>query len=261
MLLCAYREFARLFTTNVRENMNIKRALLLTATALSLSSAAFADGFSATLDTPILPTSNFSIRLGLNYSLEISPNLFVGASLNPSLTPGSANAFALSARVGIKYVLLVYKDNSSLVNGYVGAAVNSGILPSPFSIGAEANAGIYAITALGGGFKLYGGLDGKVGYEFTVGILDFNALATAGVFFEPIQNLEWRIQGNAGVLGAAGTSAFYWLAGSSLYYTFVPQFKLGLSVGYGSGGAFLLSLGALFAEKPGTLGIAGNYLP
>ena len=247
---------------SIRRTMNLKRAILLTATALGLASAALADGFSATLDVPIIPTNNFSVRLGLNYSLEVSPNLFIGASLNPSITPGAADVFGLSARVGAKYVLLLLKNSTTSVNAYVGAGLDATIIPAPFSIGVDVNAGIYAVTAIGGGFKLYGGADGEIGYIFTgAGAFVYSVIANVGVFFEPVTNLEFRVQGTAALIGVAGLTGFGWGIGSSLYYTIVPQFKVGLTVSYGSGGAFVFGLGALFAEKPGTLGIAGNYLP
>ncbi len=236
--------------------MNIKRTILITATALGLSSAALADGFSATLEMPIIPTSTFSIGLGLNYSVQVAENLFVGASLKPAVGFNPAFAFSLGARVGAKYVVVLLKDSASLVNGYIGAGVDAGILPA-FSIAADVNAGVYGITGLGGGFKLYGGLDGMVGYNFTASALGYDVSAKIGVFVEPISNLELRVEGGVGI----DPVGFNWGIGSSLYYTFVPQFKAGLSVAYGSNGAFVFGLGALFAEKPGTLGIAGNYLP
>ena len=245
----------------MRRIMNLKRAFLLTVTALGLSSAALADGFSATLDMPIIPTSSFSIRLGLNYSLEVSKNLFIGGSLNPTITPGAANVFGLTARVGAKYVLLLLKDSASSVDAYLGAGVGASIIPEPFSIGVDFNVGIKAITALGGGFKLYGGADGVVAYVFTGGAFLYTVGANLGVFFEPITNLEFRVQGTATLIGVAGATAFGWGIGSSLYYTIIPQFKVGLTASYGSNGAFVFGLGALFAEKPGSLGIAGNYLP
>ncbi len=237
--------------------MNLKKICTLGLVAFGISSVALADGFSTTLDMPVIPTSNFSVRLGLNYSLEVSPNLFVGASINPTITPGAANVFSLNARIGAKYVVLLYKDFSSLVNGYVGAGIAASVVPTPFNIGADVNAGLYAITALGGGFKLYGGADGKLGYNFTVGAIDYSAIGYVGVFVEPLTSLELRLQGSAGVVGGAG----FFAASSSLYYTIVPQFKVGVTAVYNSNGAFVFGLGALFAEKPGTLGIAGNYLP
>lgn len=238
--------------------MNLKKICTLGLVAFGISSAALADGFSATLNMPIIPTNNFSIGFGLNYSLEVSPNLFVGASLNPTIAPSAANVFSLTARVGAKYILLLYKDFSSLVNGYVGAGIGASVVPTPFSVGADVNAGIYAITALGSGFKLYGGADGRLGYNFTAGAIDYGVFGYVGVFVEPLTSLELRLQGSVGI---NSTSAFAFAASSSLYYTIVPQFKAGLTAAYGSNGAFVFGLGALFAEKPGTLAIAGNYLP
>ena len=239
--------------------MNLKRAFLLTVTALGLSSAALADGFSATLEVPIVPT--FSAKLGLNYSLEVSPNLFIGGSLNSTITPGATNVFGLTARVGAKYVLLLLKNSTTSVNAYLGAGVNASVIPTPFTIGLDLNAGINAIAAIGGGFKFYGGVDGVAVYVFTGGAFVFSLAANAGVFFEPVTNLEFRLQGLVALVGTAGVTGFGWGINSSLYYTIVPQFKVGLTAAYGSSGAFVFGLGALFAEKPGTLGIAGNYLP
>jgi hypothetical protein len=241
--------------------MNIKRVFAVAVTAFVVSSAAYADGFSATLDVPIVPTNQFSVRLGLNYSLEVTKNLFIGASLNPSFTPSNTNQFGLTARVGAKYVVLIAKSAESIFNGYVGAGATANILPQPFGISADINAGLDGVFGLGAGFKLYTELNGKAGYDFTASVFGYQVDATLGIFVEPIQNLEFRLQGSGGILGIANTSNFFWLASSSLYYTIVPQFKLGVTAAYGSSGAFVFGLGALFAEKPGTLGIAGNYLP
>jgi hypothetical protein len=248
--------------------MNLKNAVLAVGAAACLSSAAFADGFSTTLDVPIVPTQNFSVRLGLNYSLEVVKNLFIGASLNPSYTPSdTANPFALKARVGAKYVLLLAKTSSSILNASIGAGVNASILPSPFGLAADINGGLDGVFGLGGGFKLYGEMNGRVSYEFTPGLFGYFADTTLGVFVEPIQNLEWRLQGTVGVTGAFNNTAalLSWIAESSLYYTIVPQFKIGAIVGFGATGAnqgvFTFGIRALFVEKPETLGLPGAYLP
>jgi hypothetical protein len=245
----------------LRKIMNMKRVFVVAATALGLSSAALADGFSATLDVPIVPTNQFSVRLGLNYSLEVSKNLFIGASLNPSFTPSNTNQFGLTARVGAKYVVLIAKSAESIFNGYVGAGATANIVPQPFGISADINAGLDGVFGLGAGFKLYTQLNGKAGYDFTASVFGYQVDATLGIFVEPLQNLEFRLQATGVFAGVGNINGFGWALGSSLYYTIVPQFKLGVTAGYGSGGAFVFGVGALFAEKPGTLGIAGNYLP
>ncbi len=240
--------------------MNIKKIALMVFTAAGLSSAALADGFSATLGSDIVPTDAFSIKLGLNYSYEFSPRVFVGGRLNASWSPNPTSTFGVDARLGVLYVASLAKDTTYFVDGYVGAGVNMGILPSPINFSADVRAGVDAVVAVGAGFKLYGGLAGTVGYNFTGSFLPFDVTAVAGVFFEPIQNLEWRLQGGVGFGGTNLASGFRWSANTSLYYTFVPEFKAGINVGYGSGG-FTVGIGMLFAQKPGTLGIAGSYLP
>jgi hypothetical protein len=241
--------------------MNIKRVFAITAAALAISSAAYADGFSATLDVPIVPTTQFSVRLGLNYSLEVTKNLFIGASLNGSYTPSNTNQFGLNARLGAKYVLLIAKSANTIFNGYIGAGANANILPQPFGISADVVAGLDGVFGLSQLVKLYGEINGKASYDFTASVFGYQADATLGVFLEPIQNLEFRVQGTVGIVGVANASSFFWLANSSLYYTIVPQFKLGVIVGYGSSGAFTFGVGALFVQKPGTLGLPGAYLP
>jgi hypothetical protein len=53
-----------------------------------------------------------------------------------------------------------------------------------------------------------------------------------------------------------------------LYYTIVPQFKLGLYAGYNNSfsnaftnGGFVVGLRGLIALKPGSLGIEGAFKP
>lgn len=189
--------------------MNIKGFIIAATATLGLSGAALADGFSATLDTLILPTTQFSVRLGLNYSLEVTKNLFVGVSVNPSYTPSNTEPFGLNARVGAKYVILIAKSASSIFNGYVGAGATASILPAPFNIGADINAGLDGVFGLGAGFKLYGGLNGKLGYNFTGNAFSYQADAVLGIFVEPIENLEFRVQGAVGVVNILNTPAFF----------------------------------------------------
>jgi hypothetical protein len=68
-----------------------KLALLAVATVgVSVSSVAQAEGFSLTLDVPIAP--EFSIGLGLNYSLQVIPNLYIGISTDTRFIAGNPNA-------------------------------------------------------------------------------------------------------------------------------------------------------------------------
>ena len=126
--------------------MNLKH---LAVTALSLvglaSGAAFADGFSATLETPITfgNGTQFSAGGSLNYSYEVMPNLFAGASLGGAYN-FSAGAGALGARVGVVYVAQLIDAPNTYVNAYVGAGANALVLPQPFSFAVDANAGLFA---------------------------------------------------------------------------------------------------------------------
>lgn len=238
-----------------------KSSITLLTTALFASAPAFADGLSGTLD--LNSTSGiFSARGSLNYSLEVSPNLFVGASVSPIYTPSlPTDQFGLQTRVAAKYVALITKNFDYSVNAYVGTGVNLQVLPVPVTVAADLNAGVDGYNQIASGIKVYGGIDGKLIFAFAGGGLGYDLAGFGGFFFEPIANLEARVQGAVGLGGAfSGGNAVRWEAVSSLYYAFAPQFKLGANIGYGSNG-FRIGLGVLFTEKPGSLGIAGNYLP
>ena len=239
----------------------MKTGIIAFATIAALASTAFADGFSGTLNVGS-QDGGFSIAGGLNYSIEVSPNIFVGASLNPSVYPGLPNnQFSLGARVGAKYVILLTKNATTSMNAYVGTGINLQVIPSPIGVSMDINAGLDNYSLISKGIKIYGGVDTKLIYFISAGSFGFDLAGYGGLFFEPITNLEARVQIGAGFGGSfSGGSAFRWNAETSVYYAFVPQVKVGMNLGYGSNG-FSIGLGVLFTEKPGSLGIAGNYLP
>jgi hypothetical protein len=246
-------------------NGNImKKAIALLSTIAvmtAFAAPAFADGFSGTLNVGS-DGGVFSIRGGLNYSLEVSPNLFVGASLNPSLFPGlPSDQFGLQGRVAAKYVLLITKTQTTSVNAYLGTGVNLQVLPQPVSVLVDINAGGDGYFLIAKGIKVYGGIDTKLIYAISANSFGYDLASYGGFFFEPVANLEGRIQVSVGLGGSfSGASTFRWNAETSLYYAFMPQLKVGVNLGYGSSG-FSIGLGVLFTEKPGSLGIAGNYVP
>lgn len=247
---------------------------LIAITALSLSSSALADGFSASIDTPIFQGSyfNFSVGSSLNYSLEVAPRIFVGASLNPGFIFDQASnpVFSLSARVGAKYVMSIVKTSSLFVDVPIGIGVDIGILPSPVSVSSDVNAGVNINYVIAPNLKVLAAANGKLGYNFSVGSLYYSAGGTVGLFFEPVKSVELFARGEAAITGNfSNTASFatYSLIGGA-YYTIVPQFKLGLYVGYNNSfanvftnGGFVVGLRGLFVIKPGSLGVEGAFKP
>ena len=247
---------------------------LIAITALSLGSSALADGFSASIDAPVFQGNqfNFSIGSSLNYSLEVAPRIFVGASLSPSFVfDQAANpVFSLAARVGAKYVMSIVKTSSLFVDVPIGIGVDVGILPSPLSASADVNAGVNINYVITPSLKVLAAAYGKLGYSFTAGSLFYGAGGTAGLFFEPVKSVELFARGEAGVNGnfsSITSVATYSLVGGA-YYTFVPQFKLGLYVGYNNSfanaftnGGFVVGLRGLIVMKPGSLGVEGAFKP
>jgi hypothetical protein len=250
---------------------------LVAVTALSLSSglgsSAFADGFSASVDAPVFQGNQFNFSIGgsLNYSIEVIPRLFVGASLMPSfvINPNTGvGAFALGSRVGAKYVVSIVKTSSLFVDVPLGVGVDVAIVPA-LAVAADINAGININYVIMPNLKVLAAASGKLGYDFTVGNLSYGANGTAGLFFEPVKSVELFARGEAGVTGAfnGATASTYSIIGG-VYYTFVPQFKLGLYVGYNNSfsniftnGGFVVGLRGLIALKPGSLGIEGAFKP
>lgn len=243
--------------------MQPRSVIIALAGLLAVTTPALADGFSVTVDAPISP--NFSIGTGLNYSYEVIPNLFVGASLNLVFVPSApSNAqFGLGTRIGAKYIMQVTNTNNTYVNVYAGTGVDLQILPSPISVSADINAGIFGRYGIGNDVKLYGGMDGALGYNFSAGVLTPEISAYAGVKFEPIGALSLYAQAGVGYnsISSVGTSGagFVYDTRVGLYYDIVPQFRLGVYAGFNGG--FLLGIGGQYTMKPGTLATPGNYLP
>ncbi len=258
---------------NARNN-TLKHRLLAGLTALGLSSTpALADGFSASLEVPILPS--FSISGTLNYSFEVVPNLLVGATVGGAYT-FSAQSGGVGGRVGVVYVAQLLDASNTFVNAYVGAGTNVIYVIAPggsgVSFSADANAGVFARYGISRAVRIYGGVDGAIGFNFTGNQFIPVVSGYAGVRFEPIINLILYVQGAAGlndikVANFNGSSLITNLAApgfvydlrAGLFYSFVPEFQLGVYTGYNGG--FSLGVSGRFTEKPGTLGTPGNYLP
>jgi hypothetical protein len=243
--------------------MHPRSVVIALAGLLAVSAPALADGFSATLDLPISP--NFSIGTGLNYSYEVIPNLFVGGSLNLAFVPNAPSSaqFGLSTRVGAKYIMQVIDANNTYVNVYTGAGLDLQILPSPISVSADVNAGVFGRYGIADFVKVYGGMDGALGYNFSAGVLNPEISAYGGLKFEPIGALSLYAQAGVGYnsISSVGTSGagFVYDIRTGLYYDIVPQFRLGVYTGFNGG--FLLGISGQYTMKPGTLATPGNYLP
>ncbi len=250
-----------------------QRNVLIGLALIGLSTPALADGFSATLEVPILP--QFSVGGTLNYSYEVVPNLFLGGTLGGAYNFG-AQAGGIGGRVGGVYVLQLLDASNTFVNAYVGAGANVFYLIAPGASGlafaADANAGVFARYGISQAARIYGGIDGALGYNFTGGQFIPVVSTYAGVRLEPLTSLEVYAQAAVGlneikVANASGSSllsafaapGFVYDVRAGLYYQIVPQVQVGLYTGFNGG--FSVGLSAKFTEKPGTLATPGNYLP
>jgi hypothetical protein len=250
----------------------MKKVLLATLIS-ALGSLALADGFSLTVNLPILP--QFGILGGqfispyrsyrgtaLNYTVNTADNVVVGGSLRPGFFAGS---FALTSRVG---GVIVTKLNQT-DTGYVEAALHLGsnqyFVPGPFGLDADLGGEIFIAQQAAQNLALYGGA-GLIGTLTVVPSFRLGAAlnAYAGLKLEMVRDLEAYLEG--GLVYPFGGSLGYDVT-ASLYYTVVPGGRIGVYTGFlnqsgvGGTGAFKLGLAGEFTEKPETLGTPGNYLP
>jgi hypothetical protein len=239
-----------LMKLNVIKNMSM---MFIGAGALVLGSSAGADGLSGEITLPLNP---FSVGAAINYTYELVPNWFVGGSLKANYTPSfTAAPFSAGARLATNYIINLVETRDLKADAYVGAGVELGFTGG-FSATPDVTAGVRATFSISPGVKVYGGLDGKL-TVFTTPV--FNVIP--GVFtyvggkLEPVTNLEIYAQAGIGY-----ASLFSYDLKLGAYYTVIPEVRLGASVGYGND-AFRASIGAQFAQKPGTLATPGNFLP
>jgi hypothetical protein len=234
--------------------------MVVGAGALVLGGSAGADGLSGELTIPLNP---FSVGAAINYTYELVPNWFVGGSLKAAYTPSlTAAPFSAGARLGTNYIINLVDASDLKADAYVGAAMNLGFTGG-FSIAPELNAGTRATFSISPMAKLYGGLGGKLLFPSAVAL---NLNGYFGGKLEPVKNLEAYAEAGFDYLRAFSASSLglYDLK-LGVYYTLIPEIRLGASVGYGgafgTGGDFRASIGAQFAQKPGTLATPGNFLP
>jgi hypothetical protein len=230
------------------KNGAMKKLSIMVIGATVLGSSAGADGLSGEITLPLNP---FSVGAAIHYTYEVVPNWFVGGSLKAAYTPSLTTPFSAGARLGTNYIINLAETNDFKADAYVGAGVDVGLTSG--SVSPDVNAGARATYSISPGAKLYGGIDA------TAALFGGNVYAGAFTYFggklEPVTNLEVYAQAGLGY-----SSAFRYDLKLGTYYTLTPEVRLGASVGYG-GDAFRASIGAQFAQKPGTLATPGNFLP
>ena len=238
----------------------MKKISMMMVGALALGSSAGADGLSGEINLPLNP---FSVGAAIHYTYELVPNWFVGGSLNAAYRPSNTTTpFSVGARLGTNYIFNLVDANSFKADAFVGAALNLGFSDA-FSIAPELNAGTRATFSISPMAKLYGGLGGTVLFPGAVAV---NLDGYFGGKLEPIKNLEAYAEAGFDYLRAFSSSSLglYDLK-LGVYFTIIPEVRLGASVGYGgvfgASGDFRASIGAQFAQKPGTLATPGNFLP
>jgi hypothetical protein len=232
----------------------MKKISMMVVGALAIGSSAGADGLSGEITLPLNP---FSIGAAINYTYELVPNWFVGGSLRAGYGPfGNAATFGVGARLGTNYIINLAETRDLKADAYIGAGVDLGFTGG-FSAVPDINAGARATFSISPGAKVYGGVDGRLSLlSPSTGVSIAPSVFTyVGGKLEPLTNLEVYAQAGLGY-----SSVFNYDLKLGAYYTVIPEVRVGASVGYGND-AFRASIGAQFAQKPGTLATPGNFLP
>jgi hypothetical protein len=247
-----------------------KKTLLLFLCIMVFSSSVFADGFSLTLDVPVQP--RFSIGLGINYSLQVISNLYVGISSDLRFiasNPDNAK-IALDVRFGGKYIASLIDEPAYYLKYYAGIGLEIAAFANS-NVSSDINGGLFTRFFISKVAKIYGGIDGALTFGFgTVnGGLNLEASLFAGIKIDPNPAFSayFQFAGGWNHLQTTGArDAGYLLeARIGAYFAIVPQFRLGLYIGFQNGqtrgGEIVFGISGQFLEKPGSLATPGNYLP
>ena len=250
--------------------MLCKKALLLLITFIMMSAPVLADGFSMTLDVPIQP--RFTISLGINYSLQVISNLYVGISSDLSFiasNPDNAK-IALNVRFGGKYIATLLDDPSFYLKWYTGVGLEITAFANS-NVSSDINGGFFTRYFLSKVAKIYGGVDGALTFGFgTINSgLNLEASLFVGIKIDPNPTFSayFQFAGGWNRIQTTGARDLGYLLDARIgaYFAIVPQFRLGLYIGFQNGqtrgGEVIFGIGGQLLERPGTLATPGNYLP
>lgn len=247
-----------------------KKALLLLVTFMMMCTPVLADGFSLTLDVPIQP--RFTISLGINYSLQVISNLYVGISSDLSFiasNPDNAK-IALNVRFGGKYIATLIDDPSYYLKWYTGVGLEITAFANS-NVSSDINGGFFTRYFLSKVAKVYGGVDGALTFGFGTinGGLNLEASLFVGIKIDPTPSFSayFQFAGGWNRIQTTGARDLGYLLDARIgaYFAIVSQFRLGLYIGFQNGqtrgGEVVFGIGGQLLERPGTLATPGNYLP
>ena len=237
-------------------------SVLLITVGLMLISAVRADGFSATLNTSL---PSFSASLGLNYTLEVIPNLVVGGGISGFYgQPYPQIGFQFGALYDQKLML----NADTTLEFYAGARVAGLVVPYlPFSAWFEPNAGVSAEFVVADKTKVLGNLDLVFYVPLTeTAVFEFSGNLGVGLKYALFENLELSaiLSGSYFVAGSVLSQTNFSIL-TKILFTVFPEVKLGTSfdVSFSSTGKtnFSISIFGWLTENPGTLGTPDTRLP
>jgi hypothetical protein len=226
---------------------NTLKAALFSIGLAILGSSAQAGNLTFALDGGVY--RNFSVAPALYYSQILAPNFGVNAFINGKYTFVDPGIRSAGLGASINYAIPIVRDNQSFVEGFANLGFSYDIFANqgdPFvgvgvrgSLKIEPNARVFAATTLQLPWDTYRGqlrtnLNGYVGAQVDLlPNLETTAQVDYTYRFNPINP----------------NKAFSFNARAIVFYTVLPDFKLGGFGGYNTNDEWYLTLGVRYSIR------------
>jgi hypothetical protein len=190
---------------------------------------------------------NFSVAPALYYSQILAPNLGVNAFINGKYT--FVNPGILSAGLGasINYAIPIVRDNESFFEGFTNAGFSYDIFANqgdPF-VGVGVRGSLkFAPTA-----RTFAALTLQVPYDTKDRVIRTNLTGYIGAQVDLMPNLETTAQFDYTYRfnPANANRAFSFNARAIVFYTVMPDFKVGGFAGYNTSDQWYVTLGLRYS--------------
>jgi hypothetical protein len=226
---------------------NTLKAALFSLGLAVIGSSAQAGSLTFALDGGVY--KNFSVAPALYYSQVLAPNFGVNAYINGKYTFAFPDDWYAGLGASVNYAIPFVRDNESFAEGFANAG---------FSYDISANQGD-PFVALGtrGSLKFapnartYAAVTFQLPWDTRYGTLRPNLNGYVGAQVDLVPNLETSLQVDytyrLNPLNA--NKAFSFNARAIVFYTVLPDFKVGGFAGYNTNDEWYLTLGLRYSIK------------
>jgi hypothetical protein len=224
------------------------KAALLGIGMLMIGSSAQAGDLTFDLDSGIF--YNFSVAPALNYSQILAPNLGINAFVNGKFTllrPNSIISGGLGA--SINYAIPIVHDNESFFEGFTNAGFSYDIFANqgdPF-----VGVGVRGSLKFAPNARTFSAITLQVPYDTKDQVIRTNLNGYVGAQVDLMPNLETTAQFDYTYRfnPANVNRAFSFNARAIVFYTVLPDLKVGGFAGYNTSDQWYVTLGLRYSIK------------